>query len=156
MKRTDITALLPEIEKDKLDRIMDLAGADVNAAKAETDTLRQQLSAAQAELEQLRAKPDSSAERLAAVQKELDDLKSANALRDLREKVSKDTGVPADLLTQTDEAAIKAQAEAIKAYAKPGGYPKVPDGGEVHGTGASATRDKFADWMNQHFPTTST
>lgn len=152
MKRTDITALLPEIEKEKLDRIMELNGQDVNAARGESEKLQQQLAAATAELEQLKARPDGSAEKLAAVQKELDDLKGANALRDLREKVSKDTGVPASLLTAETEEACKTQAEAIKAYAKPGKYPPVPDGGEVRPAGGAAPRDKFAAWMEEQFP----
>lgn len=152
MKRTDITALLPEIEKEKLDRIMELNGQDVNAARGESEKLQQQLAAATAELEQLKARPDGSAEKLAAVQKELDDLKGANALRDLRERVSKDTGVPASLLTAETEEACKTQAEAIKAYAKPGKYPPVPDGGEVRPAGGAAPRDKFAAWMEEQFP----
>ena len=66
----------------------------------------------------------------------------------LREKVSKDSGVPASLLTGATEEECKTQAEAIKAYAQPKGYPKVPDGGEVHNApGAAATRDKFAEFM---------
>lgn len=155
MKRTDITALLPDIEKEKLDRIMEINGADVNAAKAEAEGLQQQLTAALAEVEQLKAKPDGSAEQLAAVQRELEDLKGANALRDLREKVSKETGVPAELLTKTTEEDCKAQAEAIKAYARPGKYPPVPDGGEVRPAGGAATRDKFAAWMEEKFPSAS-
>ena len=154
MKRTDITALFPDATDEQIQKIMDLNGGDINKAKGDLATLQGQLTAAQAEIEQLKA-GDASGE-LATVKAELEALKASNALRDLRAQVSKDTGVPADLLTGDTEEACKAQAEAIKAYAKPGGYPKVPDGGEVHGTGASATRDKFADWMNQHFPTTST
>lgn len=156
MKRTDITALFPEIEKEKLDKLMELNGADINAAKAEAETLQQQLTAAKAELEQLKAKPDASAEQLAAVQRELDELKLSNSLRDLRERVSRDTGVPASLLTAETEEACKSQAEAIKAFAKPAGYPQVRDGGEVHGSGPTATRDKFADWMKDNFPTSAT
>ena len=156
MKRTDITALWPEATDEQIKTIMDLNGADINRAKGETAQLQEQLAAAQQELADLKARPDDgSAEKLAAVQQELDDLKAANALRDLRVKISKDTGVPEDLLTQTDEASIRAQAESIKAYARPKGYPSVPDGGEVHGTGGAATRDKFAAWMDEVFPSGS-
>ena len=155
MKRTDITTIWPEATDEQIKTIMDLNGADINKAKAEADGLRQQISALSTELEGLKNKPDGSAAQLAAVQQELDALKAANVLRDLRAKVSKDTGVPAELLTAETEEACKQQAEAIKAYAKPGGYPKVPDGGEAHPSGASATRDKFADWMNENFPASS-
>lgn len=158
MKRTDITSLFPEIEKEKLDRIMELNGADINAARAEQDQLREQLAAAQNELKALKDKPadNGMAAQLQAVTDELTALKLANSLRELRERVSKETGVPASLLTAESEDACKAQAESIKAYAKdaqPAGYPRIPDGGEVHGiAGASATRDKFADWMQENFP----
>ena len=150
MKRTDITALLPEIGQEALDKIMELNGADINAAKSVTEDLRTQLAAAQAENAQLKAAPSADSEKLAAVQKELAELKAANAVRDLRAKISKDTGVPADLLTGDTEDACKKQADAIKAYAKPSGYPAVRDGGEVHGTGGTATREKFADWFNEN------
>lgn len=147
MKRTDITALFPEATDDQIKAIMDLNGADINKAKEGVDALRSQLNTAQADLEALKARPGEASEKLSTVQKELDDLKAANALRDLKVKISKETGVPEDLLTQTDEASLKAQADAIKEYAKPGGYPNIRDGGEVHGSGNTATRDKFAEWF---------
>lgn len=143
MKRTDITALFPDATDEQINSLMNLNGSDINKAK-------EGLTAAQAEIERLKAQPGADAQKLADVQKELDDLKAANALRELRDKVAKDTGVPAELLTQTDEAALKAQAEAIQAFAKPKGYPGVKDGGEVHGAGNTATRDKFAAWFNEN------
>lgn len=149
MKRTDITALFPDATEEQVNKIMNLNGDDINKAKGELETLKGQLSTAQTELANLKAKPgDDIASKLAAAEKELAGLKASNALRDLREKVSKETGVPSDLLTAETEEACKAQADAIKAYAKPS-YPPLPDGGEVHGAGSSATRDKFADWFNE-------
>ena len=155
MKRTDITALLPDIDKDILDKIMDLNGADINLAKRGLDDLRAQLSTAQEELQALKAKPADSGQeaKIQALQDELAGLKLANTLRDLREKVSKETGVPASLLTAETEEACKAQAEAIKAFKdeKPG-YPQLKDAGEVRTPGSSSARDKFADWMSEAFP----
>lgn len=154
MKREDITALFPDIEKEKLDKIMGLNGADVNAAKAEAETLRGQLSAAQARITELESKTadNGSAAKIAELTAELEGLKAANSLREIREKVSKDTGVPASLLTAETEEACKSQAEAIKAYAQPQGYPAVRDGGEVRTPGGGAARDKFAGWMEENFP----
>ena len=154
MKRTDITDIWPDATKEQIDRIMDLNGADINRARGDLENLRVQLSNAQNEIEQLKLQPTAPAdqelkEKLQAANKELEALKASNALRDLRAKVSKETGVPADLLTAETEDALKTQAEAIKAYAKPRGYPKVPDGGEVRPGGATATRDQFADWLEQ-------
>lgn len=149
MKRTDITAIFPEATEEQVNKLMDINGGDINRAKADTEALRNQLATMQTELSALKAKPaDNSAEELKRVQNELDGLKASNALRDLREKVSKETGVPSNLLTAETEEACKAQADAIKEYAKPS-YPPLPDGGEVHGAGTSATRDKFADWFNE-------
>lgn len=163
MKRTDITALFPEATKEQIDKLMDLNGQDINAAKADVEGLRGQLAAAQAENVKLKEKPaedPSALTKIQALEAELNGMKKANTLRELREKVSKDTGVPASLLTAETEEACKSQADAIKAYsdqnAKPAsGYPYVRDGGEVHSGGASATRDKFADWMNTNFPATN-
>lgn len=152
MKRTDITALFPDATKEQIDKILDLNGADINAAKGDMEALRGQLATAQTEIAALKAKPDGSAAaaELQALKDELAGLKNANALRDLREKVSKDTGVPASLLTAETEEACKSQAEAIKAYAQPSGYPAIRDGGEVHGGGPAKTREIFADWAKDN------
>ncbi|MBR1689392.1 MAG: DUF4355 domain-containing protein [Oscillibacter sp.] len=51
--------------------------------------------------------------------------------RNIRDKISKETGVPADCLTGETEEACKAQADAILKFRgdKPK-YPNLPDGGE--------------------------
>ena len=154
MKRTDITALFPDATDEQIQKIMDLNGGDINREKAGLAALQGQLTAAQAELADLKGKDNSA--QLAAVQQELADLKAANALRDLRYSVSKETGVPVELLTGDTEDLCRSQAEAAKAYAKaqpPAGYPSVPDGGEVHVSTPNTTRDKFAEWMDKNFPT---
>lgn len=155
MTRADITAIFPDATKEQIDRLLDMNGGDINKAKGDLSTLQGQLSAAQTELQALKAKPADGdlAQRLQAVSDELNGLKQANALRDLREKVSKDTGVPASLLTAETEEACKTQAEAIKSFAgsaKPAGYPGLPDGGEVRTPSSGATRDKFAAWFNDN------
>lgn len=157
MKRTDITDIWPEATKEQIDRLMDINGADIVRAKGEVDALKLQLTTAENEIQALKMTPPPSQdkelqEKLKSVTAELDGLKQANALRDLRAAVSKETGVPAELLTGETAEACKSQAEAIKAYAKPSGYPRVPDGGEVHEPGPSATRDKFAAWLDENFP----
>lgn len=151
MKRTDITALFPEATDEQIQKIMDLNGGDINKAKGDLQTVQDQLAAAQTELEQLKAK-DTTGD-LAAVTAELEALKAANALRDLRAKVSKDTGVPADLLTGDTEDACKAQAEAIKAYSQsqpPAGYPNMKDGGSVSVSTQKTTREKFKEFMEKN------
>ena len=88
-------------------------------------------------------------EKANGLQSELDALKNATKLRDLRDEVSKEKGVPANLLTGTTKEECEAQAEEIISFAKQRpGYPAVPDGGEPTVTVKRATRDQFAEWLN--------
>ena len=88
-------------------------------------------------------------EKANGLQSELDALKNATKLRDLRDEVSKEKGVPANLLTGTTKEECEAQAEEIISFAaqRPG-YPAVPDGGEPTVSVKRATRDQFAEWLN--------
>lgn len=78
-------------------------------------------------------------EKAESLQAELDALNKANRDRELREKVSAETGVPANLLRGSSEEDMKAQAEAIMGFAKASGSagPIVKDGGEVRPPTAS-------------------
>ena len=152
MKRTDITEIFPDATPDQINKILDLNGGDINRAKADLENLRGQLTAAQGQIEELKKAPSADSAKLAEVTAELNGLKQANSLRELREKVSKETGVPASLLTGETEDACKAQAEGIKAFKDsqvPAGYPNVRDGGEPSVPPSGATRDKFANWFNE-------
>lgn len=88
-------------------------------------------------------------DKTAALQKELDGIKNANKLKELRDKVAKETGVPAELLTGETEEACKDQAKNILAFAKGSGYPVVKDGGEVTKPTGQGTRDQFAKWFEE-------
>jgi len=153
MKRTDITDIFPEATDEQVQKLMDLNGGDINRAKKNTEDLQKQLAAAQASLESYQtgaAQAEAvkqAAAQLQAVQAELDGMKQAEAVRLVREKVAGETTVPASLLTGDTEEACKEQAKAILAFAQPGGYPNVKDGGEPTGSGKTATRDLFADWF---------
>lgn len=114
--------------------------ADYSQLKEKADLYDQYTEASKSELQKAN-------EKAAALQKELDGLKKAEAVRNIREKISKETGVPSTLLTGDTEESCKAQAEAIKAYAKPAGYPSVPDGGEPQGQRTHSTAQQFADWF---------
>jgi len=150
MKREDITKLFPDATKDQIEQIMNLNGADITAAKSGLEQLK-----AQHAEELKKAKDDAAAElkketdAKAAIQKQLDELTAASALRDMKDKVSEETGVPAKLLTGANAEELKAQAEAIKAFAgNQPGYPTVPDGGEVSKPSKLTTREQFANWFN--------
>ena len=68
-------------------------------------------------------------EQTEALKKELDQLKNANKLKDIREKVAKETNVPVELLTGNDEESCKEQASAILKFAKPKNYPGTKQNG---------------------------
>ena len=145
MKRTDIVELFPEAPKETVDKLMAMNGADVNAAKTELEGLRRQLEEAKNSPELQEAQ-----QKISQLQTELGDLKKAEALRLMREKVSSEKNVPANLLTGETEDACVAQADAILAFAKPSGYPVVRDGGDPHIQTQTQTRDKFAAWASEN------
>lgn len=129
--------------------------ADVNRIVAERvsdykdyDELKEKAAKFDAAEEANKSELQKAQEQAAKLQKELDALKSAAELQEMHEKVSKESGVPADLLTGSTEDECKIQAEKIKAYATPE-YPKVPDAGEVNTTAKKSTRQQFADWFGE-------
>ena len=89
-------------------------------------------------------------ERAESLQKELNAIKTAQTLRDIRDKVSGETGVPVNLLTGSTEEECRAQADSINAFARPKAYPNVKDAGEASYTPKATTRDKFAEWFNSN------
>lgn len=149
MKRTDITELFPDATKEQIDKLMGINGADINEAKKNLADVQKQLDAA------LAAPKDDEALKAAQaqadkLQKELDGMKAAESLRLMREKIAKDTGVPAALLTGTTEEECTTQASGIKDYAKTStGYPVLRDGGEkpVNPNPNKPTREQFAEYF---------
>ena len=157
MQRKDITDLFPDATKEQIDKLMGINGTDINTAKGELTSLQTQLTAAQGEIQKLKdgaaGKPDELAEAKRAIENltnELNGMKHADAVRQVREKVSGEKKVPAGLLTGETEEACTAQADAILAFAKSGSYPSVPDGGEAGRGGTLTTREKFAEWAKDY------
>ena len=87
-------------------------------------------------------------ERANNLEAELNGMKKAEEIRQMKEKIANETGIPANLINGTTEEECKAQAEAIKAFATPNGYPKLKDGGEIPKPTGTA-EDQFADFMSQ-------
>ena len=147
MKRADITELFPEAPKEAIDKLMDINGADVNAAKAEVASLKQQLAEAGTKGGEELQKAQKQVQDL---QTEINGMKAAETLRIMREKVAGEKKVPAHLLTGETEETCVQQADAIIAFAQPGAYPDLKDGGEPNGTPKLTTRDKFAAWAKDN------
>lgn len=91
-----------------------------------------------------------ASERVASLEAQLDSMKKTEEIRSIRDKVSTETGIPANLLTGDTEEACIEQANAIKEYATPA-YPTVRDAGEIRGTSKADTRTQFAEWAAQAF-----
>lgn len=117
--------------------------ADYEALREKAQRLDQLEEASKTELQKAQ-------DRANALDSELKALKQANALRELRQQIATETGVPARLLTATTEEDLKAQAEQIMEFARPG-YPVIRDGGEIPALPPSKqkTRDQFADWFSK-------
>lgn len=87
-------------------------------------------------------------ERAEKLKAELDSMKKSEELRQIKEKVAKETGVPSSLLTGETEDACNEQAKAILAFANPTGYPNLTDGGEISNAPKGTTKQQFAEWAN--------
>lgn len=146
MKRTDITDLFPEAPKEAIDKLLNINGADVNAAKSELDSLRQQLAAAQEKKDSDELK--QAQQQINQLKTELDGMKAAETIRLTREKVAGEKKVPVHLLTGETEEACAKQADELLAYVQSSkAYPPLPDGGEVPRTPSSTPKQKFAEWL---------
>ena len=101
--------------------------ADYEELKAKAEKYDQAEEASKSELQK-------ATERADALQKKIDEMLKADEARKLKEKVASETGVPAALLRGDSEEDLRAQADAILTFAKPGqpSYPNVRDGGENH------------------------
>ena len=116
---------------------------------ADYDSLKQKAEEFDRLQEANKTELQKATERAEILEKELAGIKKTNEIRDIRSKISKETGVPVELLTADTEEECKSLAEAINAFAKPKSYPNVQDGGEVTGNIKQSNSKQFADWFNQ-------
>nr|DAL06362.1 MAG TPA: Major head protein [Caudoviricetes sp.] len=87
-------------------------------------------------------------EKAAALEAKLAGLEKAETVRSIREKVSKETGVPIHLLHGEDEETCTQIANEIVKFAKPSSYPDVKDGGEPN-HGARMTKAEILAIKNE-------
>lgn len=127
------------IVSDRLSREREkYVGYDELKAKAEKfDAAEGDLKKAQEQAAQYKAQVD-------AYQKEI-------SVRNAREKVASDMGVPVGLLTGETEEDCKAQAEGLLAWrGQQPNYPNLKDAGESHNIPAGKPRDQFANWFREN------
>ena len=116
-------------------------GIDLEALKRKAAKFDEMEEANKTELEKAN-------EKVNALQYELDSIRKEKELTTMREQVAKEIGIPVNLLTGSTEEECKEQAEAIKAFAVPNGYPTIKDGGEPQVMSKGNARDDFAAWAN--------
>lgn len=116
-------------------------GIDLDALKEKAAKFDEMEEASKSELQKAN-------EKAANLESELNALKRANEVREIRDKVAKETGVPYSLLTAETEEDCRTQAQAVLDY-KQTPYPAVRDGGEVQATIKHSTREQFAEYLNQ-------
>lgn len=105
--RTFTQAELNAIVQDRLSR--------ERGKYADYDTLKEKASKWDAAEEEGKTELQKAQDQAAALQKQVDAYKKSESLRTIREKVSQETGVPADLLWGETEDACKAQAAKFDA-----------------------------------------
>lgn len=88
-------------------------------------------------------------ERAEKLESELAAMKKAAEVREIRDKVAQEKGVPVALLTAETEDACREQADGILSFARPAEYPVLRDSGEIQGTVKGSTKQQFAEWANQ-------
>lgn len=104
-----------------------------------------------AEMTEAAAAIEAANKRADELQTAIDAMKRAEEVRQMRERVAGETGVPASLLNESDEDLCRQQAERIKEFATPKNYPAVKDGGEIQHVTKPTTRQQFAEWAQQAF-----
>lgn len=140
--------------QEDVNRIVADRVARERAKYADYDALKEKAAKFDEAEEASKSELQKATERADSLQSQLDSYKKAEKLRSIHEEVSKETGVPANLLTGETKEDCEAQAKAIMSFAKPESFPAVPDGGEITNTGKTGSaREQFADWANENFIT---
>lgn len=140
--------------QSELDEIVKTRLTKERAKYADYETLQQKALKFDEMEEANKSELQKATERADSLQKQIDSLNRENAVRTVREKVSKDTGVPSNLLNGETEEDCMEQAVNILAFKNASGsanqpYPSVKDGGEVSNVpGGKSNGELFMDFIN--------
>ena len=104
--------------QDEVNRLMGEVRRETRAKFADYDELREKATKYDEATEAAKSELQLAVERAEKAEAEAKSLKEAKAHADMIARVSRETGVPADLISGADEAQATAAAQAIAAYAK--------------------------------------
>ena len=116
---------------------------EVNAIVADRLTRERAKYADYDDLKGTAGRADEADSRAAALQQQLDAMKADNDRREMKQRVSAATGVPAALLSGATDEECTAQAQAILKFSAPA-YPNVRDGGTDGAFGNIPTSQLYA------------
>ena len=120
---------------------------------ADYDDLKTKAAECDKQQEESKTELQKAQEKSAKLQEKVDRMEKAGKIRDIRDKVSHDTGVPVELLTGEDEESCSKQAANILKFAKGSKYPgvkEVKDEGKNKGP-SSETTGEFKELAEQIF-----
>lgn len=152
-ENTNATVDVAEVKTFTQDEVNSIVGERLAREREKYEGINlDELKAKAAEFDKLeeanKSELQKASEKVAALEAELVSIKKSNEIKEMRNKVAEEQGIPSNLLTADTEEACIAQANAIKAFADPK-YPEVKDGGEVHKTSNADTRTQFAEWAQK-------
>lgn len=136
------------LTKAAIDAIMAENGKDIEAQKATITSLTSERDGLKSQLETAKGWEQKYNAEIPGLTAERDKLQNEINTRNARDKVSSETGIPANLLTGFNEEECKAQADALLKWS--GGKAKYPDGndgGENNPPSSGSAGDKFAEWV---------
>lgn len=133
-----------------LDRIVGERLAREREKYSDYDLLKEKAAKLDSIEEASKTELQKATERATALETELSAMKKEKEVRDIRETVAREAGIPVVLLTGSTIEECKAQAEAVKAYASPT-YPVVKDHGEIQTASKGTAQEQFAAWANNFF-----
>ena len=116
---------------------------------ADYSVLKEKASKLDALEEESKSELQKAVDRANSLESELDTLRKQNEVKEIRESVSKETGIPMHLLTGANREECEAQAKAIAEFKGSSGYPVVKDSGEVQSVSKGSTREQFAQWASE-------
>lgn len=138
----------------ELNTIVQRRIAQVEGKYADYDSLKEKASKFDEAEEANKTELQKAQDSRDSYKKKYEDLVAANAVRDIRMKISTETGVPIDLITASTEDECRKQATAILTFAgkDPNSkYPSIKDGGESRPAGANSPEAIFDQFMKTHF-----
>lgn len=135
----------------ELDEILQARLGKERAKYSDYEVLKEKASKYDEVEEASKSELQKATERANALQAKIDAMEREAQITSIRAKIASETGVPITLLSGDTEEACKVQADGILAFAKPGAYPTVKDGGEAQIPTSRTAQDQFADWFNASF-----